>query len=313
MQKWIVQGSATDLPTIHVVSDSTGTTAKALARAASASFGQTNPYIETLPGIKSARELTEELTAHFDHHREKKIPGAFIIFYTLVDEELREAMDAFVAEAREILARDHCSQVKSPDAEGVAYPVQEVIAIDALAQAHDALTQATGRTPVPNPGALYSVNDQYFKRLGAIDFTINHDDGRNPQDLTKADIVLIGVSRTSKTPLSIYLSQLGFKVANVPLDAQTDPPKQLFAVEPSRIFGLMTTPELLVKVRKRRLVKAEHVAQSYSELESIYEELGSAHDLMRKLGCIVIRTDNRAIEETAQEILRYYESAHPQF
>lgn len=294
MQKWIAQGSTSDLlPTIHVVSDSTGTTAKALARAASASFGETNPYIETLPGIKSTRELTEELTAHLKHHQDQRIPGAFIVFYTLVDEDLRAAMDTFV-----------------DTAQGSGH---EVIAIDALEQAHAALSQATGRNPVPNPGALYSVNEQYFKRLSAVDFTINHDDGRNPQDLRKADIVLIGVSRSSKTPLSIYLSQMGFKVANIPLDDQTEPPKELFTIDPTRIFGLMTSPEVLVKVRKRRIAKAAYVAPSYSELESIHEELRSAHDLMRKLGCIIIRTDNRAIEETAQEILRYYESAHPQY
>lgn len=120
-------------------------------------------------------------------------------------------------------------------------PARKIIAVDVLAQAHDALAEATGRTPEPHPGALYSIDDQYFSRLAAVDFTINHDDGRNPQDLTKADIVLIGVSRTSKTPLSIYLSQLGYKVANVPLDSQTEPPKELFAVDPTRIFGLMTT------------------------------------------------------------------------
>jgi regulator of PEP synthase PpsR (kinase-PPPase family) len=298
MQKWIVQGiRPNNLPTIHIVSDSTGTTAKAVARAASASFGETNPYLETLPGIKSASELTAELTEHFAYHCKQDIPGPFIIFFTLVDEELRGALNAFIDEAQSSpCAQDH-----------------PVIVVDVLNDAHSALAQATGRKPVPHPGAIYSINDQYFTRLAAVDFTINHDDGRNPQDLTKADIVLIGVSRTSKTPLSIYLSQLGFKVANVPLDAQTDPPKELFEVDPNRLFGLMTDPELLSRVRQRRMARAAHVAPSYSALESVYRELKAAHDLMRKLGCIVVRTDNRAIEETAQEILRYYENAHPQY
>lgn len=295
MQKWIVRGAApTALPTIHVVSDSTGTTATALARAASASFGEANAYIEILPAIKTPRELTEELTEHLTYHRNKKLPGAFIIFYTLVDEDLRTAMDEFVAK-------------QSSTSDG------EVIAVDVLAEAHDALSRATGWMPVPNPGALYSIDEEYLKRLAAMNFTIDHDDGRNPQDLAKADLVLIGVSRTSKTPLSIYLSQLGYKVANIPLDIQTEPPKELAQVDPTRIFGLMSSPELLSEVRKRRLGSAAHVAASYSELESVYQELQYARDLMRKLGCIVIRTDNRAIEETAQEILRYYESAHPQF
>ncbi|CDD60275.1 putative uncharacterized protein [Eggerthella sp. CAG:298] len=305
LQRWIAHGVASDLPTIHVVSDSTGTTAKAVARAALASFDETNSYLEVLPGIKTPRELTEELSAHLEHHREKHIPGAFIIFYTLVGEQLREAMDDFVKQASAAI-----EEAKRAQGEEAASP-NRIIAVDVLDKAHSALADATGRTPEPHPGALYSVDDAYFRRLEAINFTINHDDGRNPQDLTKADIVLIGVSRSSKTPLSIYLSQLGLKVANVPLDSETEPPKELFDVDPTRLFGLTTTAEILVEVRKRRLAKAAHVASRYSEFESVYQELESAHDLMRRLGCIVIRTDNRAIEETAQEILRYHESAHP--
>lgn len=119
MQKWIAQGMVSeDLPTNHVISDSTGTTAKALARAASASFGETNPAIEILPGIKSAAELTEELDAHLARHRTRQIPGAFIIFYTLVDDELRAAMEAFVTSARECeersCAEDHRSRCARP-------------------------------------------------------------------------------------------------------------------------------------------------------------------------------------------------------
>lgn len=300
MQKWVIRGAHSDkLPTLHVVSDSTGITATALARAAAASFGVLNPYVEALPSIKTPEELTEELTRHLAHHRERNNSGAFLVFYTLVDEDLRRAMHHFVEQAQE------STDPNQP----------EIIAVDALEQAHDALSKATNRKPEANPGALYSVNDYYFKRVAAIDFTINHDDGRNPQDLPKADIVLIGVSRSSKTPLSIYLSQLGYRVANVPLDNLTDPPKELFEVDPSRMFGLTISPELLAQVRQRRMEKAAgasaYVAASYSELESVYEELDAARDLMRKLGCIIIQTDNRAIEETAQEILRYYEIDHP--
>lgn len=301
MQKWIIRGTRPNsLPTIHVISDSTGTTAAAAARAASASFGESNPYMEILPSMKTTAELTEELSRHVAYHRDNQIPGPVIFFYTLVDEDLNAAMKQFIEQT-----------TTARESEDPTIP--EIIAVDVLDQANSALAKATGRKPEPNPGSLYSVNDAYFKRLAAIDFTINHDDGRNPQDLPKADIVLVGVSRSSKTPLSIYLAQLGFKVANVPLDAQTEPPKELFDVDPSRIFGLMTSAELLAEVRRKRFSNLEHVAPSYTELESVYKELDVAHDLMRKLGCIVIRTDNRAIEETAQEILRYYENAHSQF
>ena len=141
-----------------------------------------------------------------------------------------------------------------------------------------------------------------------MEFTIAHDDGSNPQDLTQADIVLIGVSRSSKTPLSIYLSQLGYRVANIPLDPKTEPPKQIYDVKTTRLFGLMTSPQILVDIRKRRLSKAEasSAARSYADYESVCQDLDRSRELMRKLGCIVVHTDNKAIEESAQEILRYY-------
>ena len=188
-----------------------------------------------------------------------------------------------------------------------------IIAVDAMSDALNALAKASNTEPIAKPGKIHSVNEYYFRRIDAMEFTISHDDGRNPQDLTKADIVLIGVSRSSKTPLSIYLSQMGYRVANVPLDPQSDPPKEIFEVDPTRLFGLIISAEILADIRKKRLGKATNVAASYADLECVYQDLESARSLMRKLGCIVIRTDNRAIEETAQEILRYYENAHPQF
>lgn len=287
-QKWIVQGDEPNkIPTIHVLSDSIGVTAQAMARAVAACFGELNPSIELLPNIKDANQLEKDLLSHFQSHQEQHITTSFVLFYTLVDARLIAVVQRF--------ADEH----------------DQVVAVDLLTQAVNALTQATGLEPSAKPGLLHSVNEYYFKRIEAIEFTISHDDGRNPQDLTEADIVLLGVSRSSKTPLSIYLSQLGFKVANVPLDPQTEPPKEIFEVDPTRLFGLMIAPELLADIRKRRLGNASNIAASYADLECVYEDLEKAHALMRKLGCITVRTDNRAIEETAQEILRYYETTHP--
>lgn len=176
LQRWIAHGVASDLPTIHVVSDSTGTTAKAVARAALASFGETNPAIEILPGIKSAAELTEELDAHLARHRTRQIPGAFIIFYTLVDDELRAAMEAFVTSARE------CE----------SDPARKIIAVDVLAQAHDALAEATGRTPEPHPGALYSIDDQYFSRLARW--------------ISRSTMMMVATRKTSRKRISFSLA-----------------------------------------------------------------------------------------------------------
>ena len=119
-------------------------------------------------------------------------------------------------------------------------------------------------------------------------------------------------SRSSKTPTSIYLAQQGYKVSNIPLDPSTEPPKEVYEVDRTRLFGLMTTADVLVGIRQRRLGNAAVAASQYADPEYVYEDLERARALMRKLGAIVIHTENRAVEETAQEILRYYERAHPQ-
>ncbi len=183
--------------------------------------------------------------------------------------------------------------------------------VDLMTQVIDAISNLSGLEPSSKPGGLHVADQHYFRRIEAIEFTIAHDDGRNPQDLTQADIVLLGVSRSSKTPTSIYLSQQGYKVANVPLDPHTEPPREIYDVDPTHLFGLMTTPEVLVGIRARRLGNAVGVASSYADPTYVYEDLESARALMRRLGAIVVHTENRAVEETAQEILRYYERLHP--
>ncbi len=289
MKKWIVQGSApVSIPTIHILSDSVGATGQGVARAAAASFGVLSPSIEVLGNISSPTGMLADLEEHYSFHCEQGVYTPFIVFYTLIADELVDAVKQFV--------ETH----------------DNVIAVDVISNAIEALAQATNTKPSARPGYLHSVNEDYYKRIDAMEFTISHDDGRNPQDLTEADIVLLGVSRSSKTPLSIYLSQLGYKVANVPLDFQSMPPKEIYDVDPTRLFGLIISAELLSNIRKKRLGNAIGVAASYADLECVYEDLEKARALMRKLGCITVRTDNRAIEETAQEILRYYENTHPQ-
>ncbi len=287
ISEFISLENTTPLPTIHVVSDSVGITAQAVARAAAAQFGVTNPNIEVLPKVRSFEEVATFIDEHTDYHRKTYGDGRILVFYTLVDSELSRKVAEFFS------GRD------------------DVVAVDLMTGALSAITQMTGKRPSVTPGSVHIADRNYFKRIEAIEFTIEHDDGRNPQDLQKADIVLLGVSRSSKTPTSIYLAQQGFKVANVPLDPSTEPPAQLFDVERSRLFGLMISPEALVGIRQRRLGNAIGVAGAYADPEYIYRDLEEARALMRKLGCIVVHTENRAVEETAQEILRYYERVHP--
>ncbi|MGN0037664.1 MAG: pyruvate, water dikinase regulatory protein [Coriobacteriales bacterium] len=288
MRRWIRQGDRVEgFPTIHILSDGAGSTAVTVAKAAAAAFGITNPTIELLSDVTDPDDVRCELQEHLDYHRSRYELEPFVLFYTT-----SSRLVAF--EARDFAARN-----------------PQVWAVDVLETAVKTLIDVTGTKPTAKAGTLRALNDKYFERIEAIEFTIAHDDGCRPEELTAADIVLIGVSRTSKTPLSIYLSQQGYKVANVPLDPLSTPPKQIYEVDPSRLFGLMTVPEVLVDIRKRRLGNASEVASSYADYEQVCRDLEQARTLMRRLGCIVVRTDNRAIEETAQEILRYYTNAHP--
>ena len=283
----VICENLTSLPTIHVVSDSVGLTAQAVARAAAAQFGVTNPCIEVLPKVRTFAEIKEFIDVHSAFHRKLTGDGRMLVFYTLVDASLSRSLENYAASR------------------------EDIVAVDLMTEAIGAIAGMTGLTPSTKPGGLHVADQYYFRRIEAIEFTIAHDDGRNPQELSRADIVLLGVSRSSKTPTSIYLSQQGYKVANIPLDPHTEQPVELEQVEPTRLFGLMTTADVLVGIRKRRLGNAGVVASSYADPEYVYQDLEQARALMRKLGCIVIHTENRAVEETAQEILRYYERAHP--
>ena len=278
------------LPTIHIISDSLGSTAHAVARAAAGQFGIAEPYIEVLPKVRNYEEIVSYLAKHQQEHIEVGLSGNLLVFFTLVDPELRMRL------------RDFCHE-------------KGMHAVDIMSTPISAIQEATGLSPMSDPGLLRATDEHYFKRIAAMEFTVDHDDGRNPQDLPEADIVLLGVSRSSKTPISIFLGMEGYRVANVPLALGTKPPDEIYDCDPSRIFGLMTTPDILVGIRQRRLggsgQQAPVVASSYADPEMVYQDLEEARALMRRLGCIVIRTDNKAVEETAQEILRYYELAHP--
>lgn len=286
--EFVVHENTTPLPTIHVVSDSVGLTAQALARAAAAQFGETNPNIEVLPHVRNFEDVKTFIDEHGELHKKMSGDERLLIFYTLVDGDLRKQLSDYAAQK------------------------PNVVAVDLMTEAMEAIAKLSGLTPSKRPGGLHVADQHYFKRIEAIEFTIDHDDGRNPHEMHQADIVLLGVSRSSKTPTSIYLAQQGYKVSNVPLDPSTEPPSQIFEVDPTRIFGLMTTPDVLVGIRQRRLGNAIGVASKYADPEYVYDDLEKARKLMRKLGCIVIHTENRAVEETAQEILRYYERMHPQ-
>lgn len=257
--------------TIHVVSDSLGETAEMVARAAEAQFAPGAFRIERLPKVSSPEELHEAVHSHCGYH--------CLFFYTLVDEDLRAEMERLCDGG--------------------------VRGVDLIGPAVSILTETTGLSPTGEAGAMRRTDQGYFDRIEAMEFAVKHDDGRNPEGLAAADIVLVGVSRTSKTPLAMYLAFKGWRVANVPLAPGLEPPIELQDLDPRRVFGLVTSAEVLVEVRTQRMHELGAFVSGYAEREAVERELKEARAFMRSLGCIVIRTDNRAVEESAQEIIRY--------
>ncbi len=279
-------GDMPTLPTIHVISDSMGNTAKTIARSAASHFGELDPNITVLPYVRSFDQIRSFLEEEQRLHRQMYNDDRIIVYYTLVIQELRDALESYLA--------DH----------------PNIYAVDVLSDSIAVIEQVSGKTHNPAPGEQHKINDQYFQRIEAIEFTVSHDDGLLTQDLPEADIVILGVSRTSKTPTSIYLGQQGYKVANVPLVEGLELPKEIYEVDRERLFGLITDPSVLVGVRKTRM--GGQLGQSrYADIDAVTLELDRARTIMRGLGCVIINTKDRAIEETAQEILRHYNAAFP--
>ncbi|NTU88317.1 MAG: kinase/pyrophosphorylase [Actinobacteria bacterium] len=272
-------GIVRESPLVHVISDSLGDTAAMVVSAAVSQFPQIQGTLGRLSHVKSIEQV-------FDYLDDNRMDGKpMVVFHTFADESLRERL--------------------------WEYPhIDELYVVDLLGPAIEALSGVFGEIPIGKPGVIHETDAEYFKRIEAVDYTVNHDDGRGEDDLDDADIVLIGVSRTSKTPLSLFLATRGYKVANIPLVLGVEPPSSLFKVDRKKIFGLMSNARLLSEIRYRRLGTAMDVAESYAAVEKVQEDLDNARALMRKLGCIVIRTDNKAIEETAQEILQYYKAGN---
>ncbi len=271
--------------TVFIISDSVGDTASALVNAAMSQFAGIKVTIERLPKVSSAQQVADFVQPRVgDISFEDSATGKIAVI-TIADPKL---------------SRDVCASVTQL---GVA-------CVDLLSPTMSAIAKATGMTPALRAGINRTLDESYFKRIEAMDYSVDHDDGRLPEEYKDADIILMGVSRTSKTPLSMYLATYGYKVANLPLAPGMTPPKQIYEVDRWRIFGLMSSPTVLSDIRQRRLgPDGMRIAKNYASVDYIEYDLDEARAFMRKIGCIVIRTDNRAIEETAQEILRYYEMA----
>ncbi len=260
-----------------MVADSTGDTAARVARASAAQYATYDVRIIRHPRITSAEGL-RAVIRNLDPTRHR-----MAVFSTVVDDELR----ALVAQL--------CAERGIPHA-------------DLLDPALSALQAATGSAPerVIRP---VGVGEDYFKRIQAMEFAIANDDGHLTHPLTQADIVLIGVSRSGKTPLSMYLGYLGYRTSNIPLVRGINPPDQLFQVDRWKIVGLTLDPERLKEIRQKRVraLGGHRQGDGYTELVGIYDELDEVGAIQRKLGCPVIDTTALALEEAAGRVIEIVE------
>jgi regulator of PEP synthase PpsR (kinase-PPPase family) len=255
---------------LHIVSDSTGETAARLVQALEAQFPDL-PFAEV-------RHPRCEFVADLERAVQMARGRPAVMVYTLVEPGLREAM------------RQLCRRARVHYCDLLGHPI-------------DSISRVAGIAARGQPGARAPLDETYFKRIEAIEFAVKYDDGVGG-GLDDADVVLVGVSRTSKTPLSMYLGYLGHKAANVPIVKGVDPPKALYEIDPAKIVGLTIDAERLAEIRRVRVRSMGSPRGRYAELQQIYEELDKAKAVQRRLGCPVIDVSDLSVEETAMRVLR---------
>lgn len=256
---------------MHLVSDATGETLNMVARAAAAYYADYYPIEHIYALVRTPQQL-ERVFAEVQRQ-----PG--IVLYTLADGALRSQLE------------DGCRQF------GIPY----ISILDPVISSLETYLNAKSR---PHIGGQHALNDEYFRRIDALNYSLLHDDGQHPEDLESADVVLVGVSRSSKTPTSIYLAIRGFKTANVPLVPGIDLPTQLFSLERPLIVGLTASAERISQIRQHRLLGLSAGKETgYADRQIIASELVHAREICSGRGWPMIDVTRRSIEETAAAII----------
>jgi regulator of PEP synthase PpsR (kinase-PPPase family) len=266
--------NTTKRQTIYIISDGTGETASQMVRAGLVQHSSQDVHIVKCKNVRTEAQVEPLL-------QDVAEKGGLIVF-TVVSQILRK----YILD----LSRE-----------------KNVLAIDLLGPLLQGLQTYFGNVPINlTAGLLHNVDEKYFKRIEAIEYTVKHDDGKTLSALNEADIVLVGISRTSKTPLSIFLSHKGFKVANVPLVINTPLPEELFKMDQRKVVGLMIDPDTLLRIRRKRLEKfGQDPGSEYASREHIFKEIEYANQLFKQnRRWPVFNITDRALEETAAEIVR---------
>ena len=255
---------------VHLVSDSTGETLAAVLKATAAQFALARPLQHIYALIRSRPQMERALAEI------EAAPG--LVLYTVVNPDLRRLLEA------------RCSELQAP-------------AISILDPLTEAFSEFLGLEQSLKTGAQHEMNEAYFRRIAAVDYTLAHDDGQMAWDLDTADIVIVGVSRTSKTPTSMYLANRGYKVANIPLVPGAALPPALETAKKPMIVGLVASPERLSQIRETRLGEAADRAADYADLDAVRAEILAAKRLFARKRWPVIDVTRKSVEETAAAIL----------
>ncbi len=265
---------------VHLVSDSTGETLNAMARAVCARFENVLPIEHIYALVRSQRQLDRALDDI------EEAPG--IVLHTIVDDKLRDALE------------EGCRRLEMP-------------CLPALDPLVSAMQRYLGATTTSRVGAHLRLDNDYFNRMDALNYAIGHDDGQGGQDLDQADVVLLGVSRTSKTPTCIYLAHRGVRAANVPLVPGRSLPDKLLNLNKALIVGLLISPDRLIQIRRNRLLSLnENRESSYIDQDAVRDEIIAARRLYERHGWPTIDVTRRSVEETAAAVLNLMHKGHGQ-
>jgi regulator of PEP synthase PpsR (kinase-PPPase family) len=262
---------------VHLVSDSTGETLNAVAKAVVARFDAVLPIEHIYALVRSQRQLDRVI---------KEIEGApGVVLHTIVDKELRAGLE------------QGCRDLEMPC----------IAALDPLVAS---LARYLGASLSTRVGAQHTLDADYFERIEALNYALAHDDGQQTPNLETADVVLVGVSRTSKTPTCIYLAQRGVRAANVPIVPGSELPAQLFNLKRAIVVGLTVSPDRLIQIRRNRLLSLHEERESaYIESEAVREEIIKARRLFERHKWPVIDVTRRSIEETAAQVVNLLNAA----
>ncbi|HEX7073511.1 MAG TPA: pyruvate, water dikinase regulatory protein [Hyphomicrobiaceae bacterium] len=265
---------------LHLVSDSTGETLTTIAKAASVQYAKVRPIEHVHPLVRTARQLERVL------QEISSAPG--IVLYTIVNRELTERLE------------QRCRELAVP----CLYVLEPIMKV---------FESYLGEPQTPIVAGQHVLDADYFRRIDALNFSMAHDDGHLPDDLNQADIIILGISRTSKTPTSIYLAQRGYKTANVPIVSQLPLPEPLTRPHSAFVVCLVASVDRIAEIRRNRVrLMSDRNLEDYVDREQIAQELAHSRRLCARHGWPVIDVTRRSVEETAVTILKLYQSRQAQ-